>query len=142
MLEMKVKAVTVGQSGEFSVLLTDKREKKVLPIVIGPLEAHSIALPLQGELPTRPLTHDLLKTLVYQLGGIIEKIVITDIRDNTYFAEIHLRHDGRVTIIDSRPSDAIALALRFAAPIYMAPWLVEFTYDIADIAFDSQEETH
>jgi bifunctional DNase/RNase len=141
-LEMKVKAVTVGQSGEFSVLLTDREEKKVLPIVVGPLEAHNIALPLQGDVPPRPLTHDLLKTLVQQLGGDVEKIVITDIRDNTYFAEIYLRQDGRVSIIDSRPSDAIALALRFSVPIYMAPWLVEFTYDLEDIVFDNREETH
>jgi bifunctional DNase/RNase len=141
-LEMRVKAITVAQNGDFFILLTDREEKKVLPIVVGPLEAQSIALPMQGVATPRPLTHDLLKTLVQHLGGTVEKIVITGIRDNTYFAEIYLHHKGQISIIDSRPSDAIALALRFAVPIYMVPWLVEFTYDMADIAYDNREEAH
>ncbi len=140
MLEMKVKAITISQSGELTVLLADKAETKVLPIVIGPLEAQSIALPLQGEVPPRPLTHDLLKTVIGELGAGVEKIVVTSIKDNTYYAEIHLNHGGSKTVIDSRPSDAIALAIRSGAPIYMMPGLVEFTYDFKDIVVDDQGE--
>jgi bifunctional DNase/RNase len=139
-LEMKVKAVTISQAGELTVLLTDKAETKVLPIVIGALEAQSIALPLQGEVPPRPMTHDLLKTVIGKLGGGVEKIVVTSIRENTYFAEIYLDRDGGKIVVDARPSDAIALAIRSGAPIFMMPGLVEFTYDLKDILLEDQGE--
>jgi bifunctional DNase/RNase len=142
--EMKVKTITVDQSGSFLVLLTDKQETKVLPISIGPFEAQAIALELHGEDPPRPMTHDLLKSLCENLGGNIKKIIITDIRDSTFYAEIYLLHDGQTTVVDSRPSDAIALALRFDATIFMAPRLVEFTYDYQDIMPDDKgsEQLH
>lgn len=130
---MEVKTVTADQGGNFLVLLMDDEEKKVLPISIGPLEAQAIALVLQGEMPPRPLTHDLLKVVCENLGATMEKIVITDIRDSTFYAEIYLQQNGETLVIDSRPSDAIAVALRFDAPIFMVPKLIEFTYDYQDI---------
>ncbi len=133
MIKMEVKTVTADQGGNFLVLLMDDEEKKVLPISIGPLEAQAIALVLQGESPPRPLTHDLLKSICENLGGTLEKIVITDIRESTFYAEIYLQHNGETIVVDSRPSDAIALALRFDSPIYMTTKLVEFTYDYQDI---------
>ncbi len=133
MIKMEVKTVTADQGGNFLILLMDDEEKKVLPISIGPLEAQAIALVLQGEMPPRPLTHDLMKTVCENLGGTIEKIVITDIKDSTFYAEIYMQHKGETLIIDSRPSDAIALALRCDAPIFMETKLVEFTYDFQDI---------
>ncbi len=133
MIKMEVKTVTADQGGNFLVLLMDEGEKKVLPISIGPLEAQAIALVLQGEIPPRPMTHDLLKTVCDNLEGQIEKIVITDIIDSTFYAEIYLQKNGETLILDSRPSDAIALALRSESPIFMAPKLVEFTYDFQDI---------
>ncbi|MDI3481872.1 MAG: uncharacterized protein PWQ97_1527 [Tepidanaerobacteraceae bacterium] len=136
MIEFKVKAVTLDAAGNFSVLLVDKEEKKVLPILIGELEAHHIALPISGMTPPRPLTPDLLKSAIEKLGGIPEKVIITDIKDNTYFAEIHLRQNGRTIALDSRPSDAIALALRCQIPIFINTGLVEFTYDMSDIKFE------
>ncbi|MCR4431204.1 MAG: bifunctional nuclease family protein [Tepidanaerobacteraceae bacterium] len=136
MIEFKVKAVTLDAAGNFSVLLVDNEEKKVLPIVIGELEAHLIAMPISGMLPPRPLTPDLLKSAIEKLGGIPEKVIITDIKDNTYFAEIHLRQNGRIIKLDSRPSDAIALAVRSNIPIFINTGLVEFTYDISDIKFE------
>lgn len=144
LLPVKVKAVTLDQVGSFLVLLCDENETKVLPISIGPFEAQSIALVLQGKTPPRPLTHDLLKSLCERLEGTVEKIIITDIMDSTFYAEIYVRHNEQTLVIDSRPSDAIALALRCAAPIYMAPRLVEFTYDYDDIMPDDQtdEELH
>ncbi len=144
LLQVKVKAVTLDQVGSFLVLLCDEDETKVLPISIGPFEAQSIALVLQGKTPPRPLTHDLVKTLCEQLGGVVEKIIITDIMDSTFYAEIYIQHNEQVLTVDSRPSDAIALALRCEAPIYMAPRLIEFTYDYEDIISSDRtdEELH
>ncbi len=133
MVKMEVKTVTADQGGNFLILLMDDEEKKVLPISIGPLEAQAIALVLQGEVPPRPMTHDLFKSVCEDLGAEIEKIVITDIIDGTFYAEVYLRQDSKIIVVDSRPSDAIALALRFEAPIYMVTKLVEFTYDYQDI---------
>lgn len=138
-LEMNVKTVTVDQSGSFLVILTDKEERKVLPIAIGPFEAQSIALVLKGQEPPRPLTHDLLKSMCSTLGGMVEKIIITDIRDSTFYAELYLQHKEETIVVDSRPSDAIALALRCQATIYMTPRLVEFTYDYEDIIHNGEE---
>ncbi len=133
MIKMDVKTVTADQGGNFLILLMDDQEKKVLPISIGPLEAQAIALVLQGEVTPRPLTHDLLKSFCDNLKVSIEKIVITDIIDSTFYAEIYVQQNGETLILDSRPSDAIALALRCEAPIYMVSKLVEFTYDFQDI---------
>ena len=85
MIELKVKTVTVDVSGNLTVLLVDNEETKVLPIMIGPLEAQNIVLPIQGVKPPRPITPDLLKTTIEKLGGTLEKVVITDIRYNTYY---------------------------------------------------------
>jgi len=134
MIELKIKTVTVDMAGNFIVLLVDKdKEKMVLPIVIGGLEAHNIVMPIQGVMPPRPMTPDLLKTVIEKLGGTVEKVVITNLKDNTYYAEIHLNQNGQSIVLDSRPSDAIALAVRCNVPIYMNSWLVEFTYDMSDI---------
>ena len=132
-IKMEVKTVTADQGGNFLVLLMDDEEKKVLPISIGPLEAQAIAIVLQGETPPRPLTHDLLKAVCENLGGEMEKVIITDIKESTFYAEVYLQQNSETLVIDSRPSDAIALALRFGAPIYMATRLIEFTYDYQDI---------
>ena len=136
MIELKVKTVTVDISGNFTVLLVDKEEEKmVLPMVIGAPEARNIVIPIQGVKPPRPITPDLLKTAIEKLGGIPEKVVITSMTGTAYNAEIHIKQNDRSIVLDSRPSDAIALALRCDIPIFMNKWLVEFTYDISDIKF-------
>jgi len=144
LLQMKVKTVTLDQGGGFLVLLVDQEETKVLPIAIGPFEAQSIALVLQGRTPPRPLTHDLLKSLCENLGGTLQKIIITNIIESTFYAELYIQYQGEELVLDARPSDAIALALRWGATIYMAPRLVEFTYDYEDIIAGEQndEELH
>lgn len=134
MIELKVKNIVVDEQKNFSVLLVDnEKEKIVLPITIGALEANNIILPIQGITPPRPMTPDLLKNAIEKLGGVVEKIVITDIKDDTYYAEIHIKQNEQRIILDSRPSDAIALALRCNAPIFMNKWLIEFTYDMSDL---------
>jgi len=89
------------------------RTPRELPIWIGPFEAQAIVLEIRGASPTRPLTHDLMKSLVERLGAKLDRVVIDEMRDDTYFAKLHLEApDGRAVVVDARPSDAIALALR------------------------------
>ena len=92
-------------------------ENKFLPIWIGPFEADAITIALQGTQPARPLTHDLLKAMIAQVGGTAEHIDVTDLRDDTFFAQIVMDVAGKHITLDSRPSDAIALAVRLGIPI-------------------------
>jgi bifunctional DNase/RNase len=100
------------------VILQEKGGERVLPIWIGPNEAHAIAMEMAGMKFQRPLTHDLIKQIVVGLGGELRKVLITTVRDNTYYAELHIYRDGDVVQVDARPSDSIAVALRFKAPIF------------------------
>lgn len=105
------------------VLLRDTEERNFLPIWIGMFEAAAIAMELQGFKPPRPMTHDLLMTLIETMGAAIQRIVITQIEDNTFYANIDvLKHpdDEKPVVIDARPSDAIAVAVRAEAPIFVA----------------------
>jgi bifunctional DNase/RNase len=116
---MKVRRVALDQQNNPVVLLVDEEETMALPIWIGQAEAMAIAMRLQGVQPPRPMTHDLLQTVLEQLSAKVTRIVVSDVRDQTYFAEIHLARNGSAFVIDSRPSDAIALALRVDAPIFV-----------------------
>jgi bifunctional DNase/RNase len=116
---MKVRRVALDQSNNPVVLLVDEEETVALPIWIGQAEAMAIAMRLQGVQPPRPMTHDLLQNVLNQLSATVTRIVVSDVRDATYFAEIHLARNGATVVVDSRPSDAIALALRAGAPIFV-----------------------
>jgi len=111
------------------VLLYVPTEEMCLPIWIGAAEAASIALALRGESFGRPLTHDLLAMVVDGLDGQVERVVITDQREGTYFARIYLARDNNVVAVDARPSDSIALALRTAAPIYLDDGVIDKVRD-------------
>ncbi len=100
------------------VLLKDSKAERYLPIWIGLFEAQAIALKMDNITTPRPMTHDLLNNILKDLGAVVEKIVICDIKDNTYYAEIYLNLDGKKFVIDSRPSDAIALAVRCNCQIF------------------------
>lgn len=125
MVHMKVRGVALDQQMNPVVLLVDQAETMALPIWIGQAEATAIAMELQGVKPPRPMTHDLLRSVLKSLTTTVTRIVVTDVKDSTYFAEIHLANNGTPMIIDSRPSDAIALALRAEAPIFVAPQVAE-----------------
>ncbi len=125
MVHMKVRGVALDQQMNPVVLLVDQSETMALPIWIGQAEATAIAMELQGVKPPRPMTHDLLRSVLKSLTTTITRVVVTDVKDSTYFAEIHLATNGTPMIIDSRPSDAIALALRAEAPIFVAPQVAE-----------------
>lgn len=116
---MKVRRVALDQQNNPVVLLVDEEESIALPIWIGQAEAMAIAMRLQGVTPPRPMTHDLLQAVLERLAATVTRIVVSDVRDQTYFAEIHLARNGSPLVIDSRPSDAIALALRVEAPIFV-----------------------
>lgn len=107
------------------VLLKEKDGERVLPIWIGPAEASAIAMELQGVKAQRPMTHDLLKHVMLGLGGELRRVTITNVRDNTYFAELLIRRDEQVVQVDARPSDSIALALRLRAPIFTTDDLLD-----------------
>ena len=102
------------------VILKDLEGKRYLPILIGPFEATAIALALEGTAVPRPLSHDLMRTLLESLSAKLEQIVIHDIKDSTFFAKLVVRTDGETQEIDARPSDGIALALRMQAPIFVS----------------------
>ncbi|HHV38780.1 MAG TPA: bifunctional nuclease family protein [Tepidimicrobium sp.] len=133
MIEVKVKGVSVDQGGNFLILLVDDEETKVLPVTVGKLEAQNILVPIEGVEVPRPLSHDLLKSTIEALGAEVKQVIITKIENNTYFAEIHMKQGEKDVVLDSRPSDAIALALRCDIPIFIKFPLIEFTYDLSDI---------
>ncbi len=106
--------------GAYALLLKEVYGNRRLPIIIGQFEAQAIALELESIKPPRPLTHDLLKILVDNLGATVLEVVITELRENTFYAKIVLEVSSLTNEIDSRPSDAIALAIRTGAPIYVS----------------------
>jgi len=113
------------------VMLKDPDNKLNLPIWVGLLEATSMATELEGVKPQRPMTHDLLRNVLSEFGTTVECVEVTDLRENTYFAQILLKtREGRAIAIDSRPSDALALALRTKSPIYVAKKVLEASSEL------------
>src|SRR3989338_8854301 len=94
---------------QYVVVLEDVQKTRLVPIWIGVNEGNAIALEMQGEKFPRPLTHDLMVNLLHTVGAVIEKIVVTDLKENSYYALIYLRHNGKVIEVDARPSDSLAL---------------------------------
>jgi bifunctional DNase/RNase len=125
-VEMKVKFLTFDStSNGFVVLLMDLANKTGLPIWIGPFEANAIAMKLKKMGSHRPMTHDLIHNILKGLESQVMKIVVNDLKENTYYALIHLNRGGEEIIIDSRPSDAIAIALAVDAPIFVSENVIE-----------------
>lgn len=121
MIAVELMGVRLELPGNTPIVLLRELEgrRRVLPIYIGGPEAAAIAYVLEGVVPPRPLTHDLLRTIIEELGASLEKIVVNDMREHTYFAELHLLVGGLPHTVSSRPSDAIALALRTGSPIFV-----------------------
>jgi bifunctional DNase/RNase len=120
-IEVKIRALMMDpNSGTPIIILKDVQSDTMLPIWVGAYEANAIALEIEKIAPPRPMTHDLLRNLIVQLGVHVERVVVTSLRDNTFFAVIEMRNsEGNRMVLDSRPSDAIALALRADCPIYV-----------------------
>ena len=125
-IEMKVKGLMWDPVSRMPIVILKTQEgESVLPIFVGLFEANAIAQQLDGSLSPRPMTHDLLGTLIEALHARVDRVVITDLRDNTFFAIIHLDKNGEKLAIDARPSDAMALALRVKVPIFVEDVVLE-----------------
>jgi len=123
------------------VILQDEATGVLLPIWIGIFEAHSIAMKMEGIEAPRPLTHDLFSNTIETLNGVVERVEVVDLVDNTYFARIHLLLKDELYLLDSRPSDAIALALRLTSPIFVANHVLEHSkIDPEDFKISGEEE--
>lgn len=125
---MRVSELAIDTSSQIPVVILEEAEDKgnrVLPIWIGHAEATAIAMKLAGFNAKRPLTHDLMKLIIDGLDGTVEKVVINDLREQTFYAQIYVKRENSLLTIDARPSDSIALALRCDAPIYVASHVLE-----------------
>ncbi len=121
LVEVTIDSIRVSLMSQHRiVVLREDSGERFIPIWIGPFEADAITIQLQGMEPPRPLTHDLIRAVVETMGGEVERVVINGLEKQTYFAKIVLDVDGDLVEVDSRPSDAIALAVRTSAPIYIS----------------------
>jgi bifunctional DNase/RNase len=125
-IEMTIKGLMIDPITNMPiVILKDKEGERVLPIWVGVFEANAIALQIENISTPRPMTHDLLKNILSEIEADVQRIVVSDLRDNTFYAMIYLDRNGETIAIDARPSDAIALALRTRSPIFVEDSVVE-----------------
>ena len=137
MIEMTIDSIRVSlMNYQRVVILKEKSAERYLPIWIGAAEADAIAVKLQGVSVPRPLTHDLLQSIISELGATVNFITVNELQNDTFFAKINLNTNGEQMEIDSRPSDALALAVRVAVPIYAE----EAVLDKAGILFDGESD--
>jgi len=130
--EFKIKGLIMDPLTNSPIVILQSLEKNtLLPIWVGIFEANAIALQIERIDTPRPLTHDLIKNILLQLDANVDKIVVTDLQENTFYAVIHLRMNGDQITIDSRPSDAIALALRTDAPIFVTEEVINNSRNIS-----------
>lgn len=139
MLEMQIETVARDPFNNHVVILRELDGNRVLPIWIGTAEALAIALELRGEKPPRPLTHDLMRNILDELGVRVVRVVIHDLVDRTYYAYITLETPFGIREIDSRPSDALALALRTNAPVYISGNVIDSLISITNEEDDDWE---
>jgi bifunctional DNase/RNase len=126
LIEMTIKGLIVDPVTNMPiVILKDREGEKVLPIWVGIFEANAIALQVENVATPRPMTHDLLRNVISDLDGQVDRVVVSELRDNTFYAVIHMTVRGEALAIDARPSDAIALALRTRAPILVADDVID-----------------
>jgi bifunctional DNase/RNase len=140
-IEVKIRALMMDpNSGTPIIILKDVQSDTMLPIWVGAYEANAIALEIEKHAPPRPMTHDLLRNLIVELGVRVERVVVTSLRDNTFFAVIEMRNsDGDRLVLDSRPSDAIALALRADCPIFVDMEVIKASHNTLSTE-DSEEQ--
>ncbi len=125
-IEMTIKGLMVDPITNMPiVILRDKDGQRVLPIWVGIFEANAIALQIENISTPRPMTHDLLRNVIQDLQATVQKVVVSDLQENTFFAVIYLARNGDTLAIDARPSDAIALALRTRAPIFVEDTVID-----------------
>ncbi|MDI9431816.1 MAG: bifunctional nuclease family protein [Sedimentisphaerales bacterium] len=127
-VEVELSRIIINETSDQQIIVLKERHgERAFPIVIGIVEIFAIDRRLKGITPPRPMTHDLLASVIDGLGATIDRIVIDDLRDHTFYAKIYLRLNGRTVTIDSRPSDAIALCAAIKAPIFVADHVFDKT---------------
>lgn len=142
MVRMMVYRVGVDPRGRVLLILADEQVRQLLPMVIGQFEARAIAMELADERFERPLTHDLLHNVISTLGHRLDRVEITKLENEVFFAELSLVGEDDIVKVDSRPSDAIALALRSGAPIFVAEEVLErASVTPEDIVVDGEEDS-
>lgn len=120
LIEMAIKGLMMDPITNVPiVLLRDLESQRVLPIWVGPVEANAIAMQVENVAPARPMTHDLMRSLLQELDVHLTRVIIADLRESTFFAYLELQRDGEMLYVDARPSDAIALAIRAKAPVFV-----------------------
>jgi hypothetical protein len=125
-IQMTIKGLMIDPITNMPIIvLRDQSGQRMLPIWVGVFEANAIALQMENVETPRPMTHDLLRNILEDLRARVERIVVCDLRENTFYAEIHLDSGGRAVTVDARPSDAIALALRTRSPIFVEESVIE-----------------
>jgi len=141
MIEVKVQSLGLDRTSNTPVvILQEVAGSRVLPIWIGPGEASAIAMELAGMKFSRPLTHDLFASVIMGMGGNLQRVMITKVVDNTYFAELIIQRNGELISVDARPSDSIAIALRMSAAIFTTEDLLENTsIEVADASDNPQD---
>lgn len=127
-IEMELSRIIINETSDQQIIVLKERDgQRSFPIVIGIVEVFAIDRRLKGIKPPRPMTHDLLGNIIESLGAKVEKVVINDLRNHTFYAKIYLSMNGRIVEIDSRPSDAIALGTASNTPIYVAEHVLDET---------------
>src|SRR5512136_3435570 len=141
LMEVKVMGIVVDpKASNPVVILVDLNGHKALPIWIGVFEAEAISRGLEDVVTLRPMTHDLMKQILDTFHASLDRVVINDLKGNTFYANLHLNVEGKELIVDSRPSDAIALAVRVKAPIFVSETVVNSTEQLGILASNLLEE--
>jgi uncharacterized protein len=126
LVEMSIKGLMVDPVTNMPiVLLRDADNQRVLPIWVGPVEANAIALQVENIAPPRPMAHDLLRNVLLELGATLRRVVISDLRESTFFAYLELHRHGETIFVDARPSDALALSIRTRTPVFVDTKVLE-----------------
>lgn len=139
LIEMFIKGLMIDPVTNMPiVILRDEDGQRTLPIWVGPVEANAIALQIENVAPPRPMTHDLLKNLLQDLGGILVRVIISDLKDGTFFAYLEVDRAGERLFIDSRPSDALALSIRTTAPVFVETQVLDRARSV-DVSSDEAD---
>jgi hypothetical protein len=141
-IEMNIKGLMIDPITNMPIIiLRDEEGQRILPIWVGVFEANAIALQIENVQTPRPMTHDLLKNIIDDLSAQVERIVVTELKENTFYALIHLRRNGHSIEVDARPSDAIALALRTRSPIFVEEAVIQNARSVENSRESSMDVT-
>lgn len=141
LVEMFIKGLMIDPVTNMPiVILRDEAAERTLPIWVGPVEANAIAMQVENVAPPRPMTHDLIRNLLADLGATVVRVVISDLRDGTYYAYLQLDRGGELLFVDARPSDALALSLRTKAPVFVESSVMDRSGAIEATASEADSE--